>query len=57
MLRVIHLGGTVRSCQKQLLKFNREQLTILAEQALTLTERRKIEALILSDVGFRISDE
>lgn len=48
LFRVLHLGGTIRSCQKVLLAYNREQLTLLLEKATTPVEKRKIEGMILA---------
>lgn len=46
ILRVIHLSGTIRSCQKRLLQFNRAQLAVLLEKVSTPGERQKIEKLM-----------
>eukprot|EP00041_Stephanoeca_diplocostata_P023667 m.586634 g.586634 ORF g.586634 m.586634 type:complete len:153 (+) comp22346_c0_seq6:485-943(+) len=45
--RVLHLAGTIRSCQKHLLRFNLEQLGQLAAATQNIAERRKIEQMIL----------
>jgi len=48
LFRVIHLGGTIRSCQKVLLEYNREQLTVLLNKVENPVEKKKIEEMILA---------
>jgi len=50
---VLHLAGTIRSCQKHLLRYNREQLAILAETAddTAVVKRAQIRQMILTEAG------
>jgi len=50
IFRVIHLAGTIKSCQKKLLLYNQAQLRVLAEEAVTAAERQRIEQL-MADAG------
>ena len=51
LLFVVAITGTIRSCQKHLLRHNREQLTVLAAQAGSAAEKQRIRQLILCDTG------
>ncbi|XP_033627946.1 ribonuclease P/MRP protein subunit POP5-like [Asterias rubens] len=45
-LRTIHVSGTIRSCQKFLVKFNRQQLVVLLRQCKTKEERIQVKESI-----------
>lgn len=46
MCRVLHVGGTLRSCQKFVIRHNKEQLLQLLEQCKTPGEQRKVAKAI-----------
>jgi hypothetical protein len=50
IFRVIHLAGTIKSCQKKLLLYNQAQLRVIAGEATTAAERDRIEQL-MADAG------
>ncbi|XP_038059390.1 ribonuclease P/MRP protein subunit POP5-like [Patiria miniata] len=45
-MRTLHISGTIRSCQKFLVKYNRRQLVVLLRQCRTKEERQKVRESI-----------
>eukprot|EP00037_Helgoeca_nana_P012191 m.110369 g.110369 ORF g.110369 m.110369 type:complete len:149 (+) comp21302_c0_seq30:161-607(+) len=46
IFRVIHLAGTIRSCQKHLLRFQQKALKTMVAEAANPVERQKVMALL-----------
>ncbi|XP_072038750.1 ribonuclease P/MRP protein subunit POP5-like [Amphiura filiformis] len=42
-MKTLHIGGTILSCQKSLLKYNRQQLAVLLKQCKTQEERKTVQ--------------
>nr|XP_009935052.1 PREDICTED: ribonuclease P/MRP protein subunit POP5 [Opisthocomus hoazin] len=47
-LRTLHVGGTIRTCQKFLIQYNRRQLLMLLQDCTNEEERRCIQKSLLS---------
>ncbi|XP_070572976.1 ribonuclease P/MRP protein subunit POP5-like [Ptychodera flava] len=47
-IHTLHLGGTIRSCQKFLLKYSRQKLVVLLQKCKTPEERKAVQKSILS---------
>ncbi|NWX14359.1 POP5 protein, partial [Aegotheles bennettii] len=47
-LNTLHVGGTIRTCQKFLIQYNRRQLLMLLQNCTNEEERRSIEKSLLS---------
>ncbi|NXD11175.1 POP5 protein, partial [Nothocercus nigrocapillus] len=47
-LRTLHVGGTIRSCQKFLIQYNRRELLTLLQNCTNEGERRAIQQSVLS---------
>ncbi|NXA38018.1 POP5 protein, partial [Eudromia elegans] len=47
-LRTLHVGGTIRSCQKFLIQYNRRQLLMLLQNCTNEEERQAIQQSVLS---------
>ncbi|NWU61780.1 POP5 protein, partial [Pterocles burchelli] len=47
-LRTLHVGGTIRTCQKFLIQYNRRQLLMLLQNCKNEEERRCVQKSLLS---------
>ncbi|NXC45922.1 POP5 protein, partial [Penelope pileata] len=47
-LRVLHVGGTIRTCQKFLIQHNRRQLQLLLQSCTSEAERQCVQQSVLS---------
>ncbi|XP_015130896.2 ribonuclease P/MRP protein subunit POP5 isoform X2 [Gallus gallus] len=47
-LRTLHVGGTIRTCQKFLIQYNRRQLLLLLRSCTNEEERRSVRQAVLS---------
>ncbi|XP_064620681.1 ribonuclease P/MRP protein subunit POP5-like [Lineus longissimus] len=45
-IQIFHIGGTIRSCQKVLVKHNRKQLNVLLDKTKKKEEREEIKEMI-----------
>eukprot|EP00054_Salpingoeca_dolichothecata_P035484 m.5530 g.5530 ORF g.5530 m.5530 type:complete len:145 (+) comp5504_c0_seq1:41-475(+) len=46
----LHLGGTIRSCQKEIVRYNERQLLLLLAKTKTEAERKSITQLVRESV-------
>eukprot|EP00035_Acanthoeca_spectabilis_P016380 m.333729 g.333729 ORF g.333729 m.333729 type:complete len:150 (+) comp16522_c0_seq23:203-652(+) len=56
LFRVVHLGGTIRSCQKFLLKHQQNALKAMVNEAANPVERQKMEALLEDAIKTTLCD-
>ncbi|XP_077995236.1 ribonuclease P/MRP protein subunit POP5-like [Glandiceps talaboti] len=47
-LHSLHIGGTIRSCQKFLTKYGRQQLVVLLQKCRTQEERKAVQKSLLN---------
>ncbi|XP_015733767.1 ribonuclease P/MRP protein subunit POP5 isoform X2 [Coturnix japonica] len=47
-LRTLHVGGTIRTCQKFLIQYNRRQLHLLLRNCANEEERRRVQQAVMS---------
>ncbi|NWH66829.1 POP5 protein, partial [Geococcyx californianus] len=48
VLNTLHVGGTIRTCQKFLIQYNRRQLLLLLQNCTNEEERRCVQKSLLS---------
>lgn len=56
-LRTLHIGGTIRTCQKFLINYNREQLPSMLRECKTADERQQLQSAILGHTLIKQKDD